>query len=223
MKVIYRITDIKSTNPSPVFPNDKYRLNKFCLKSFLKAFESVNYSITFLCDYCNPETIDMIKELCPNGEIVQTAIGINETMLMAYEIAYNQDDDILFQECDYYWLPNTGISFKEGLRFLGLVSPYDHKNFYIDQSIHSQDQKITLVNDHHWRTTERNTMSFAIKKLAFEDLYGIMKNYGYLDNDVWHASRAKGYYLWTPIPTFATHMVTDYLSPSINWGELWKI
>lgn len=217
MKVIYRMCDIPSTNLSPLFQDNKPRLNRFCLKSFLKAFEGVGIDITFLCDYCKPETIDMIKELCPYGEIIHTAKGINETMLIAYRMAYNQSDDILFQECDYYWLPNTGQKLIDGVRELALVSPYDHRNFYIDRSIHSSKQTIELVGEQHWRTAERNTMTFAIQNEYFKECYESFLYYGYLDNDVW-----KDKQLWTPIPTLATHMVTDYLSPGIDWYSLWK-
>lgn len=229
MLVVYRITDIPSTNPSPIFPNDKYRLNKFCLKSFLKAFEGVDIDMTFLCDYCSFETIAMIRDLVPDSEIIETNIGINETMLKAYDIAIEasqgvDNEIILFQECDYYWLPDTGATFINATKILGLVSPYDHANFYIDTSIHSEDIKIKLIDGYHFRTTERNTMTFAITSFIFRNYSDIFKKWGYLDNGVWleMADPDRNYKLWTPIPTFATHMVTDYLSPSIDWQSLWK-
>ena len=222
MKVIYRMCDIASTNPSPVFQEDKHRLNKLCLKSFLKAFEGVDIDITFLCDYCKPETIDMIQNLSPGSEVIQTAIGINETMLRSYMIAQDQNDDILFQECDYLYLPNTGKSMVEAVKYLGLVSPYDHLNFYIDRNLHSKTAEIELIGNHHFRSTERNTMTFGVRNDVFKKHYETFYRYGYLDGDVWYDLKRDGQQLYVPIPSLATHMVKDYMAPTIEWQMHWK-
>jgi hypothetical protein len=42
MHVIYRLCDIKSTNPSPLFQDDKVSLNKYCLNSFLKGMSDID-------------------------------------------------------------------------------------------------------------------------------------------------------------------------------------
>jgi hypothetical protein len=66
-------------------------------------------------------------------------------------------------------------------------------------------------------------MTFGMTKEVFEDGKGILNKYGYLDNDVWVELSARGHKLWTPIPSFATHMVKDYLSPAIPWQVIWNI
>lgn len=220
MKVIYRMCDIPSTNPSPIYQDDKPKLNKFCLKSFLKAFEGVELDITFLCDFCGPETIAMIRALCPDSEIIETKIGINETMRKSYELAKESNSDtILFAECDYYWLkPIT----EHQIQSLYLISPYDHPDFYTRPDIHGPDCYISLIGNEHFKTSTRNTMTFGMTKQCLIDNYESLMYWGYLDNEVWSAMRKLGYPLWTPIPTFATHMVTDYLSPGIDLYELWK-
>ena len=224
MIVYYRLCGIPSTNASPIFQEDKMRLNKLCLKSFVNAFKSVKPYIVFICDYCPPEYDDMIRRIVPfKYEIKHTEIGINETMLMSYELAkYSQAESILFAECDYLWIGGAGRAFLNGLTELELVSPYDHLNFYIDSTIHSEDCKIRLINDYHWRSTERNTMTFGMSRKAFIRNYEILKKYGYLDNDVWREMRENGYRLFVPIPSCATHMVRDFLAPSRDWSKLWK-
>jgi hypothetical protein len=166
----------------------------------------------------------MVELVVPfKHSFIPTAMGINETCLTQYELAKETDHkEILFAECDYYWRPGSGKALLEAISSLQLVSPYDHRNFYIDRAIHSEDCKIKLVGDQHWRSTERNTMTFGITKDAFTKLFNTFLYYGYLDNEVWHESREKGYRLWVPIPSLATHMAKDWLAPSIDWKGEWE-
>jgi hypothetical protein len=177
----------------------------------------------FLNDFCDMTTSDMIKSVVPfKYEVQPSNIGINETMLKAYEIANEQDDDVLFQECDYVYRKNTGKDLIEGMSELGLVSPYDHLNFYLDPVLHSDQVILKLVGDTHWRTTERNTMTFAVKNKVFKDNYETFKKYGYLDADVWYDLLKKGHPLYVPIPSIATHMAKDFLAPSTDWRQIWE-
>lgn len=224
MRVIYRMCGIPSTNPSPIFNDDKDTLNLICLKSFVNAFPDIELYITFLCDHCDLSYTDMIKKVVPScwkWEVLHTRIGINETMLMSYEIAKSANCTILFQECDYIYRPNSGIDLINGVENLGLVSPYDHKNFYIDKSIHSDRVTLKLVDDVHWRSTERNTMTFAITYDKFMLGYDIFTKYGYLDNDVWLENRKLGTQMYVPLPSVATHMAKDWLAPSVDWQKIW--
>lgn len=221
----YRLCSIPSTNPSPIFQEDKFELNKLCLKSFVEAFKDINPEVVFLADFCGEREAEMVKQIVPfKYSFIPTAIGINETCLMQYEMAYKQTehDLILFAECDYLWTPNSGKTLLEGISSLRMASPYDHLNFYKDPSIHSENVVLKLVNNTHWRSTERNTMTFGIKKDVFDDNYETFKRYGYLDNEVWKDLRSAGQWLWVPIPSLATHMVRDWLAPSVDWETQWK-
>lgn len=223
MIVIYRITSIPSTNPSPIFQEDKNALNELCLFHFLKAFSDIRPTIHFIADHCT--CLDMIKRLCfqydYDFDITESSSGINQTMLDSYTIATKLDDFVLFQECDYLYRDVIGKTYLQALQELKLVSPYDHKNFYLDKSIHSEDCKIRLIDDVHFRTTERNTMTFGChSSLIKENLFYFMRE-GYLDNEIWKELRIRGNPLWVPVPSFATHMAKDWLAPSVNWEEIW--
>lgn len=223
MIAYYRLTDIPSTNSSPIHQEDKFALNKLCLELFRDAYRGVSPKVVFIADYCGEEYDEMIKRIIPfDYEIRHTELGINGTCLLQYQLAREQDDDILFQECDYIYRPDTGQDLVNGLNALGLVSPYDHLNFYIDKTLHSSTADIYLVDDVHWRSSERNTMTFAVKNVIFKDNYNIFYKYGYLDGDVWYDLRDAGQRLFVPIPSLATHMVADYLAPSIDWKELYE-
>lgn len=221
MIVYYRLCGIPSTNPSPIFQEDKYRLTKLCLRSFVKAFENVKPDVVFIADFCGQEYEELVKDIVPfKYSYIPTSLGINETALLQYEMAYVQKDHdiIFFLECDYLF-DRDGQILLDGVKELKLVSPYDHRNFYIDRSIHSNECTIELVNDHHFRSTERNTMTFAIDAYVFKRNYDIFKKYGYLDNEVWKDMLSEGYPLFVPIPSLATHMAKDWLAPSIDWSK----
>lgn len=225
MIVYYRLTSIASTNPSPLYNNDKLRLNQLCLRSFVTAFRDVKPEMVFIADYCGKEYDEIIKEIVPFPfKIIYTSEGINATALRQYDMAYKGDDeDILFAECDYLWRPSSAKAFIEGLNKLELISPYDNLNFYLDPSIHSENVKLRLVGDQHWRSVERVTMTFGLKKKILTENYDLFLKYGYLDNDLWHELRERGHQMWTPIPSLSTHMVRDYMAPVIPWPLVWKI
>lgn len=222
MKVIYRITEISSTNPSP-WGKDKQELNKVCLRSFVEAFREVKPEMYFLADHCDKSINAMIAEVVPFKYAVEhTQIGINDTMVKSYELAASVDDYVLFQECDYLYRPLIGKSYVEALQSLSIISPYDHRNFYMNDSIHSSHCHITLIGEQHFRSTERNTMTWATKSDVIKKNLSTLKRHGYLDDEVWQDLLLAGHVLWVPILSYATHMVEKYMAPGINWESLWK-
>lgn len=225
MVVYYRLCSIPSTNPSPIYQEDKFKLNELCLRSFVKAFKDVKPKVVVLGDYCDYLEGEMLERELPFEYVYKpTKIGINETCLLQYDLASKQDDEvILFLECDYMWNPDLDVrKYIDGIKTLGLCSPYDHRNYYLDRNSHSNICQIELVSDYHFRSTETCTMTFGLRKDVFMDNLEIFKKYGYLDHDVWLDIAAKGQKLFCPIPSFATHMVRDFLAPSVDWGKIWK-
>jgi hypothetical protein len=215
----YRITSIPSTNPSPIYQEDKDKLNELCLKSFVNAFKKVSPKMVFICDYCGDETMEMIYTVCKfDKEVIRTTLGQNGTSLKQYEMAREQDRDIYFAESDYLYLENSGVDLLNGLREFELVSPYDHPFHYKTD----YPSKIRLVDNHHWRSAENNTMTWAITNKLFKDHYDIFYKYGYLDHFVWDDLRAEGHELWVPAPSLATHMVSNALAPVISWSEIYE-
>lgn len=225
MTIFVRMCDIPSTNPSPVLQENKFELNRLCLKSAVVAFKDIMPKMVFICDYC-PETYrKMIESIVPfQHEIHFTNLGINGTALKQYELAEREDDDVfLFLECDYVWRGSVGKHFYEAVKNFGLVSPYDHPDFYNRYDIHPMETEIRIFNNEHYRKSRRNTMTFGMTKEVFEDGKAILNKYGYLDNEVWLELAAKGHKLWTPIPAHATHMAKEYLAPAVPWELLWNV
>ena len=165
----------------------------------------------------------MIQSLVPwRWSSEHTAVGINETMLMSYELAKNYNDFVLLAECDYLYRPGIGRTFLDALNNFKVVSPYDHKNFYQCEELHSKDIHIELVSNHHFRTTERNTMTWGCHGNLILKYYDIFTKYGYLDGDVWYDLKKEGIQMYVPISSMATHMAADWLAPGVDWPSIWR-
>lgn len=219
MIVYYRVCDVPSTNPSPILQDDKYRLNKYCLRSFVDGYKDINPTVHFILDYCGDHYDEMINANCPFSHTIEhTELGINGTCLRQYEMAKDTKEDvILFQECDYVYLEDVGEKMLRAIKEFGMVSPYDHPDMYERFDIHERYHEIRLCANHHFRTASRNTMTYGIQSDVFKDHYDIFYKYGYLDGDVWYDMANAGFNLWTPIPSLATHMVKSCMAPNINW------
>lgn len=225
MIVYYRLCSVESTNPSPLYQNDKKRLNQFCLRSFVTAFRDVKPKMVFIADYCSKEYDEIIASIVPfEFDIIYTSEGINATALRQYDMAYKgKDDVILFQECDYVYRPSVGSQVAEAIKHFGLFSPYDHPDFYTRYDIHDKENQIEVFNNNHYRTAKRNTMTFGMTREALEKQYKILMKYGYLDNEVWSEMKSNGNTLWTPLPSFASHMAKDYMAHAIPWETIFQL
>lgn len=224
MQVIYRMCDVPTgQSPSPILADDKYELNAFCLRSFVRGMSDLQPPIHFILDRC-PKTYDsMLAMYVPWTYTAEyTELGINGTMLRAYDLAKNSDEPVLLQECDYVYQFMCGRLLEKAIKKLRLVSPYDHLNFYRDRNLHSPTCDLTLVSNHHFRTTERNVMTWGATPDFFARNLDLLERYGYLDSEVWYKLKERGEKLWVPIPSLATHMHKDFLAPGVKWEEQWQ-
>lgn len=220
MQVIYRITDIPSSNPSPIYQEDKVKLNKLCLLSFINGFKDIKPKVIFLADHMGD--VSYLEKYPWEYEVIRTEDGQNKAMLNSYEIAAKLEDCVLFNEADHLWLPNSGAIMLQAIKELGLVSGYDHPDFYTRFDIHPRTTEIVVSGNHHFRKSARNVMSWGCHSSLVKENLDILNHHGYLDEGVWSDLRERGHQLYTAIPALSTHMVKDYLAPGINWKELWS-
>lgn len=210
--VIYRLCDINSTNPSPLYPDDRPALNRVCLESFVKAFKDTDISVHFLCD--NTDTYDeYLKQTVPFPYTTEYSnAGINYSYLKSLAIGLESKQDVFFLECDYLFKPGIGNVFLEAIKEFDFISPYDHPDKYPGTA------ELALFGGYHWRTAISTTMTFAARYEHLERYYDLLTKHGYLDHQMWtELQETTGKKLWTPLPGMATHMVADYLSPNCDW------
>jgi hypothetical protein len=109
------------------------------------------------------------------------------------------------------------------------VSLYDHPDKYIDGAnpfVESGGEitRVMLSKSCHWKLTNSTTMTFAAKVKTLKEDEEILRSFtnGTHPHDfqMFLALRDKGRSLITPIPGYATHGETQWLSPLTNWKQL---
>lgn len=219
MRVLYKIAP-NVNKKSPIFTEDKFSLVKFCLTSFLEAFRGEDIKIHFILDNCPPEYEELVKPYAYS--IIRTSIGNPGIFRKQVEIASSIDDYVLFQEDDYYWLPNTGYKLIEAVKTLEFVTPQDEYLYYFNEPRHLGKFEIRVIGDHHWREVNSTTLTFATHGRLIKENEDIIYKHEIWDYPMWQEIRGAGYRLWGPIPTLATHLVKDQLSPCVDWEKIWQ-
>lgn len=215
MVVYYRMCSIKSPLSKPAPIQDVFKLTKVCFYSFIEAFKKVSLTVVFLLDYCPQEYVDLIEQTCPfEYEIRQHTLGINETCLLQYRLYEKSNEDkVLFQEYDYLWLPNTGKDLVSALGGFDFVTPYNHPDKYTKEI----EPYVKAVGGRYWKQTESTTATFATTRALFDKYKDKFYKYGYLDHERWLEIGRNGGRLFSPLPTLATHMVSEFMVPDVNW------
>lgn len=221
MKVIYRMTDITSSNCPPIYWDNKYKLNEICLRSFVDAFVDVWPDVIMICDR-SPEFYEtFVKSIVPFPMVIEfTNSGVKENAVHQYDFV--EDDDIyLFQECDYLYTPYAGAKMVEACKEFDFISPYDHPDKYKEGMI-PKNIEYMKVDGHMWRSTDSTTSTFMARGEMVKKEMDLFRSYGWDDHARWIDLGTKGYTLWTPLPSLATHMVEDYMAPEVDWKNIWS-
>lgn len=221
MKVIYRMTDINSTNPSPIYWGDKLKLNEICLKSFVEAFKEVKPYVYMICDRCPDFYETFVKSIVPFPmEIEFTQSGVRENAVHQYDYFNNDGEIYLFQECDYLYLPGAGRKMLYAALEFDFISPYDHPDKYKESMI-PLDIEYRKVKGQMWRSTDSTTSTFMVCGDVLVKTIDLFRKWGWEDHARWLDLGKKGYKLWTPLPSLATHMVEEFMAPGIDWKKEW--
>jgi len=219
INIIYRLCEVEMTPPFrskrlPWFS----KLN--CLQSFLRSLEhSKEYvsSVTFVHDGPEGLLIQAIPEQFP---IVRINACSNEGSLLAtYDLAKSISGDIYYVEDDYLHLPQSIKLIALALPTLGLVTGYDHEDRYVrDDDLSYGKEKICfdIPGQHHWRTAESTTCTFAISEAMRPRVQPFADKFKLIDRTLFRKLYKKGIRLWTPIPGLVTHVDTA-LAPGVDW------
>lgn len=222
MTIFYRITSKPSKNVRPFFQSDKYSLVEFCLKSLVMAFRQVRPKIVFIFDDVPNNWLELLELVPFDNDVVRVKGDQNSTYTMQLDLAQKEKEYVFFAEDDYYYTPQAGSILLEGMKELPFVNPYDHLEFYTKPEYHFGTFDIKLTKSSHWREDKFNTMTFGGHSDNFRKNMGVFKKHGYWDKPTWEELSSIGVKLYSPMPSVATHMDKEFLSPIVNWDELWK-
>jgi hypothetical protein len=231
MKIIYRISDSGYNKVKPDYIN-----NEKCLQNFCNAFYDYIYDIHIIADNCSDATLDIINKYIDPINIEKVSVGHGAgTFNLALDKALKWDDDeiVYFVENDYLHKPNSPEVIKEGLSLgASFVSLYDHPDKYLDPSRGgnpyceggAEDTRVYLTDSCHWKITNSTTMTFAstvkeLKKYEFILRKHTTESYPN-DFKMFLELRENNGLLITPIPGYATHGETSWLSPLTDWNQI---
>jgi hypothetical protein len=193
-------------------------LIRVCFKSVIDAFEG--WKFHFVIDKPNYEIMELI-ESCPYPYEIETVNvegwqeGNFATYLKLLTIGKDLNEPMMLVEDDYYFLPQAGSRIAKALLECQFITPYDHPMYYIEEK-HKYPREIKVIGDQHWGTIIDTTLTFGVQSgQLIKDNWDIFTGHSVWDEHIWKELRQ--YKLWSPIPSLATHMETEFLSPVIKW------
>jgi hypothetical protein len=228
MKIIYRISDAGYNKVKPDYIN-----NENCLKNALGIFPWTRYDWSIIADNISEETNNMIQKYIPRNHINYVSVGNGAgTFNLALDEAlqYSDDEIVYFLENDYLHKPGADKILKEGFNVgYSYVALYDHPDKYIDGANPLVEDggevtRVMISKSCHWKITNSTTMTFAAQVKTLKKDESILREYtsgSYpRDFEMFLALREKQHGLITPIPGYATHGETAWLSPLTDWSQI---
>jgi hypothetical protein len=204
MKTIYRACGYPSTKPLPLRAT-KDELLKLCLYSFLSTGAK---DIIFLLDGVSPQ---LTHEFSDFGHVVDTT-GMGNIGTFQKQIEMGKEfEKVFFVEDDYLWQEGTFNKLEQAVGELDFVSPYDHPLHY------PGTYEMRLIGNTVYRSAPSNTLTFATTGELLKKLWPIMLPHGIADGPMFEDLNRRGYQMWNPVPSFATHLVNGLLAPNIDW------
>lgn len=229
MKIIYRISNTGYNKIKPEYIN-----NENCLKNAVNVFKDADWSI--IADNISSKTDDMIQKYKSRNHINYVSIGDGAgTFNLALDEALRCKDDeiIYFIENDYLHKPGSQQIIEEGIKLgASFVSLYDHPDKYLPPSQGgnpyceggAEDTRVYLTKSTHWKVTNSTTMTFAAKVSTLKENEEILRRNtsGTHPNDfqMFIELRNNNQLLIIPIPGYATHGETAWLTPLTNWSKI---
>lgn len=209
MNIIYRISPFKQNNPSPIYSDDKWKLVEFSHNSFLKAKK--DEPVTYMLDRCeqwNDYFSKYGKVINYQGEDTLYSV------LEMFKYAKDLNGKILMVEDDYLWREDSIKHLWRGLDAFALVSPYDHPAHYTEKKFYDFKFKLQLVDNLVWRNSPSNTHTFGTTGEY------IREHWSSFGREMFDAPffESLPHQVWNPIPSLATHLVSSWLAPIIDWG-----
>jgi len=101
----------------------------------------------------------------------------------------------------------------------GFVSLYDHPDKYMNNI---ETTQLYMGKSTHWRIASSTTMTFAAKVSTLKSAESVIRseivnNQHPNDFMMFMKLRQSGYILVTPVPGYATHGETQWLTPLTDW------
>jgi hypothetical protein len=229
MKIIYRISDAGYKKEKPDYIN-----NETCLKNATTVFKDADWYL--IADNVSDQTNNMMQKYVPLNCTEYQSVGHGAgtfNIALNEALTYNDDDIVYFIENDYLHKPESVNILKEGFELgASFVALYDHPDKYLDPGKGgnpycvggAEDTRVYLTDSCHWKITNSTTMTFAAKVSTLKRVESILRKHtsGTHPNDfqMFLELRQLGELLITPLPGYATHGETRWLTPLTDWSTV---
>lgn len=216
MLVVYRACSVGSSKPRPI--EGKIELVRRCYESFLEAFKGVDYELKVLLDKPSAELREIFGPDCEETFYGSFTEGNTKSFHRQIDLALEAEDDFLFVEDDYLWIPGAGKVIQDTLEELPFITPYLHPGYFTEDT-HNYKKEVRLVNDRVWFGVVSTTLTFGGKYQSLLEEHETMRKYGWADHPMW-CDITQRIPLYTPANTLATHCETPWLAPTYDWFEM---
>lgn len=236
MKIKIFARHCKFSSNSANKPRPSFFTREGCFNSFLNTMDE-DCELTVCFDGIvsgsghfleNPKYNDKFNLVEKNGgNDGKSFLNLLET---AIESNFADDDIIYFVEDDY--LHNIGWTkiLKEGFKFIDVdyITLYDHNDKYFFPMYEELLAKVGVTPSVHWKTIPNTTNTYACFGKTLRRDYSIHVKYcdivGGLtrDFDKFAQFIREGKTLINPLPGYSTHCEPQFMSPVINWEEIFN-
>jgi FkbM family methyltransferase len=230
--IIYRTSDAGYKKIKPSYVN-----NLNCLQNAVNNFPPNKFHWRIIADNTSESTNTEINNIAPGVPIDYVSIGHGAgtfNLALDYALTLKDDDIVYFLENDYIHRKGSYQALITAMNYLhpSFLSLYDHPDKYMDPSIGgnpyceggAEDTRVYLAGNVHWKVTNSTTMTFAAQVKTLKKDESILREYtsgSYpRDFEMFLALREKQHGLITPIPGYATHGETAWLSPLTDWSQI---
>ena len=227
MVVIYRISDTGYKKEKPEYIN-----NKNCFLNALRTFNRAYWWV--IADNVGEETKEVLHSKITTIEHVNIGHGAG-TFNLALDFALSIPDPneiVYFLENDYVHRHEADRILSSGFDLgFDYVTLYDHPDKYLTPAEggnpfcqgRSEETRVYLGEHCHWKLTNSTTMTFATKVKTLKEDQAILRKWTSgthpFDFQMFMELKQIGRRLASPIPGFATHGETQWLSPLTNWKQ----
>jgi hypothetical protein len=203
----------------------------------VNIFNPISYNWLIVADNISTETRNMLESYITKDKILDVNIGNGAAtfnIALDHALKLGDNDAVYLLENDYLHLKHADKVLLEGLNTkYEYVTLYDHPDKYRPPNAGgnpfinndgSEDTKIFITDNIHWKITNSTTGTFAsLVKNIRQDESTLRKwttGVHFDDFKMFLELGKNGKKLISCIPGFATHGQIPYLTPFINWESI---
>jgi hypothetical protein len=202
-----------------------------CFENAYNTFKDCKWTI--VCDRLNDDTKTFLEKF--NLELTHVDIGNNAgsfNYVLDKALELDNKEIVYLLEDDYLHKPNSKQIITDGIELgFDYVTLYDHPDKYMNPidggnpfcSGMSEETRVYLGDNCHWKLTNSTTMTFASKVKTLREDEKIIRKWTSEthphDFQMFMELKQNFRRLSSPIPGYSTHCETRWLTPLKNWNE----